>query len=715
MIMKRKLLILTVALLLLCTMLASCGGDKAIIGMKIADGTLAREVAVGATPDYSGIKVVVEYNDGELKELTAADLTFSTIDTSVAGTQKLTITYQGFSITVDITVKAAAPSGGGDTADDPFPYSVEAATLPQSLTKFLSKSFSQNFQDREGIYKVGADNPFRFNLTLETWDEINDEPGDIITSYVSLSKVYLITGTAEQLLTGDELAAYVAIDENNNTFDFTAAAIGKTFRIETRPAKGVDETDATLVAAVTKSLTVEIVNAYNVYNAKELNLLTNGDSDDITQYGQTLKSQSLLAAEFLANNNIKAPEAGIYGMVLHCDLNVTVDDIPAGYLYTYTNGAGQEVKELYDHFSVYYRLLDEGHANFGFYGNYFTINTAGLPHIAEKGHAGNLVNDPASSSNVFTFRVNRFEYNNYYQGVQYGKELNYDYTDYHTYIENIFMIGDDPNSNSVPEKDIAMRGLTAFRAQLHVVNFYNVIVEKHLTSLGCTGDPLDVTLDKCYFFNAWSSHIFAWNTNTVLNDLNSETSPADWANYSPMKITIKDSTVAKCGGPVIASTTATPDHFRNALSGAEITVKGDSEIWTYVQGGEVWFSANNLTALAGELVSVNGVIQMASQGTASYTSTQEGKSGEFVNLIYVNTSPRGSFTIENGASINPQASAVSGIIQQTGGAAPVFQSSAGGAGYFNGTTIVGATPALFQGDYFNIFYAGNSIFVGYYH
>ena len=736
MIMKRKLLIVTVALLLLCTMLASCAGDKAIIGIRITDGTLAREVTVGSTPDYSGVKAVVEYNDGELREVTGADLQFSTIDTSVAGTQKLTITYDGFSITVDITVKAAAPAGGEDTADDPFPYSVEAATLPQSLTKYLSKSFSENFQDKNGSYKVGTDNPFRFNLTLETWDEINNEPGDIITSYVSQSKVYLITAGGEQLLTGDDLAAYVTIDENNNTFQFTTAAIGKTFRLETRPAKGVDEADAALVARITKSLTVDVVDGYNVYNAKELNLLTNGDSDDITQWGQTVKSQSLLAAEFITNNNIYVPEGGIRGIVLHCDLSITVDDIPAGYLYTYTNGDNQEVKELYDHFSVFYRAVDEGKPNFGFYGNYFTINTAGLPCVAEAGHAGNLASDPSSSTEVFTFRVNRYEYNNYYNGVQYGKVLDYDYTDYHTYIENVFVTGDDPNSNDESIAARSMRGLTAFRAQLHVVDFYNVIVERHLTSLGCSGDTLEVNLNKCYFFNAWSSHIFAWNTNTVMNDLQIDNvAPGDWANYSPMKINITDSTIAKCGGPVIASAIATPDHPRNILSGSEITVKGNSELWTYVQGNEAWFAANNQTAVATGLIQMNGAISMSAQAytmSASFTTAQENLSGEFVNLIYVNTSPRGSFTIENGASINPNEANAAAYIQGTQGKAPVFQSSAGGIGFYNGITdgsalplssftgnpdnpVGNPAPTLFQGDYFSIFYGGNSIFVGYYH
>ena len=731
--MKRKLLILTVALLILSMSFASCTGNKEIVSLKIVEG-LSYEVSVGATPDYSKVKAKVEYNDETTKDLTAADLTFGTIDTSKAGTQKLTITYSGFSITVDITVKAPAQQGGGDE-----PYSVEGAEISKALTKFLSKSFSGNFKDREAIYKVGDDNPFRFTLTLKTWDNVNDEPGDDITSYVSLSKVYLVTGTTEQLLEGNDLTAYVAVNENNNTFDFTDAAVGKTFRIETRPAEGVDETDADTVAAVTKSLTVEVVDAYNIYSAKELNIITNADSRDLTEYGKTSKTQLQLVDEFLQNNNITRP-ANLAGVVLHGDLTITTDDIPAGYLYSYTNAAGQSAADFYDHFSVFCHQLDSTTDFFGFYGNYFTLNTAKLPCVAEPGHAGNIVSDPSSSTEVFNFSVKETEYNNVVNGQQLGLGLSYDHTAYNTRVENLFMSGEDPNSNTEAEAAKSIRGLIAFKTHLHVVDFYNVLVEKHTVTLIPSGDNLDVTLEKCYFFNAWNTHMFVWNTNAVMSDLDMDDSdPSVFANYKPMSITIKASTLAKCGGPVIVCDSPDQDDARNAQSGAIITADAASTIYSYVTGQEAWFTAYSMTQLATQMIGLNQPISLSANAymtSASFTTKLEGMDGDFINLIYVNRGPNGSFTLADAGSINPNEQMAATYIQATNqftpGGAPVFQSSEGGIAFFNGITDGSTLPlsgltgnpsaplgnpdaTVFAGDHLNIFYGGLSLFVGYFH
>lgn len=721
--MKRKLLILTLCLLVLSMSLVACSGNKEIVSLKIVDG-LAREVEVGATPDYSKVKAQIEYNDETVKEITGAELTFSTIDTSKAGTQKLTITYEGFSITVDITVKATTPSGGGDDpATDPFPYSVEGATLPASLTKFLSKSFSANFQDREMIYKVGDDNPFRFTLTLATWDNINNEPGETITSYVSLSKVYLVTGTTEQLLTGNDLTTYVAVNENNNTFDFTDAAVGKTFRIETRPAHGVDEADADIVAAVTKSLTVEVVDAYNVYSAKELNIITNASSRDLTEYGQTTKTQLELVNEFLHNNNITRP-ASLAGIVLHGDLTVTTDDIPAGYLYSYTNKVGQPARDFYDHFSIFCHQLDSVDDTFTFHGNYFTLNTGKLPCVAEAGHAGNIVEDESSSTEVFNFSVKETEYNNVVNNEQLGLALNYDHTAYHTRVENLFVSGEDPNSNTEAEAAKSIRGLIAFKTHLHVVDFYNVLVEKHTVTLIPSGDNLDVTIDKCYFFNAWNMHLFVWNTNAIMSDLDMDDSdPSLFENYKPMSITIKSSTLAKCGGPVIVCDSPNPDDARNARSGAIITADAASTLYSYVTGQEAWFKAYNMTPLATQMIQLNQPISLTAQAyqtSAGFTTKLDGMDGDYINLIYVNRGPNGSFTITDKGAINPKEQTAAAYITATNGQAPVFQSSAGGIGYFNGSAISilpsgNPDPKLFQGDYLNVYYSGMSIFTGYFH
>ena len=712
--MKRKLLILLLAMLVLSMSLTSCGGNKEIISLKIVEG-LSYEVTVGATPDYSKVKATVEYNDKTTKDLTGADLTFSTIDTSKAGTQKLTITYSDFSITVDITVKAAAQQPGDDE-----PYSVEGATLPAALTKFLSKSFSDNFQDREAIYKVGDDNPFRFTLTLSTWDNVNNEPGDDITSYVSLSKVYLVTGTTEQLLTGTDLATYVTVDENNNTFDFTDAAVGKTFRIETRPADGVDETDADTVAAVTKSLTVEVVDAYNVYSAKELNLITNASHANIPDYGQTTKTQLEMVEEFLQNNNITRP-ANMAGVVLHCDLTVTADDIPAGYLYSYTNKAGEPAKGLYDHFSIFYHVYNSASPSFGMYGNYFTVNTAMLPCVCEPPYAGNSVDDDSSSSEVFAFDVTDEEI--------WAKGLSYDHNDYRTRVENIFISSEDPNSNTEQEAAKSKLGLIGFKMYLHTSDFYNVIIEKHTLSICADSDNNTINIDKCYFFNSWNMHIYAWSNNYIMDELDLDNSdPSVYANYQPIVINIKNSTIAKCGGPAIIADPANTTDLRNKNSGAIITAE-NSTIYSYVQGSEAWFNTYGVAQMATKLISMNQPFSSSASAcgaTANFAKEFQGYVGVRANLIYVNRGKNGSFTVKDTITIDQNDATAAAYVQATGGQAPVFQSSTGGTAFYNDITFLSFTgdpgnpignpdPSLFTGNYLNIYFGGMSIMVEMFH
>ena len=66
------------------------------------------------------------------------------------------------------------------------------------------------------------------------------------------------------------------IDEFKHTYDFTEKAIGKTFKIITRPADGIEPD---MIDDVTSELVVNIVDGYNVTTAKELNVISNGEDD----------------------------------------------------------------------------------------------------------------------------------------------------------------------------------------------------------------------------------------------------------------------------------------------------------------------------------------------------------------------------------------------------------------------------------------------------
>ena len=663
-------------------------------------------VLVGDTVDLSSVAATVTFSDSSTGTVTVANgLQVGSVSTASAGTVALTVTYKGVSATLNITVNEA--------------YSVEGAELSLALTKFTSKSFSNYFSDRTATYKVGDDNPFRFTLTLKTWDNALNAPGTDITDYVSQSKVYLVTGTGEQLLTGNDLATYVTVNEQDNTFDFTDAAVDKTFRIETRPAHGVDESDADTVAAVTKSLTVDVVDGYNVYSAKELNLITNGNSTDLPNYGQTSKTQLQLVDEFLQNNNITRP-VNLRGVVLHGDLTVTANDIPADYLFSYTNTSSQPDKGLYDHFSVFYHVLDSANPTFSFHGNYFTVNTAQLPCVCEAPYAGNDPDDSSSSSEVFAFKVTDEEI--------VAKGLSYTHNDYKTYIQNVYLTAEDPNSNTAQQAAKSMRGLIAFKLYLHQSNFYNVVIEKHTLSICADSDNNTVNLEQCYLYNAWNTHIYAWNNNRVMDELNYDNDdPSVYANYQPIVFNIKNSTLSKCGGPAIISDPSSSTELRNKNTGAIITAE-NCVIESLVQGGEAWFTTYGVSQMASNLIALNEAFAGTAgvYGTsAGFAITQQGYEGKFANLIYVNRGKNGSFTVKDTITIDPNGTTAATYVAATGGQAPIFQSASDATAYFNGimdgsalplSSLAGnPDPTLFAGNYLNIYYGGMSIMVEMFH
>ena len=110
--MNRKSFLLILLALTMCLSFVSCG-DKEITKLTIDEG-LAYTYDLNATPDFSGVKATVTYNDDTTVTVTAEDLTFGKIDTTKAGKQNLTITYNGFTITVEVTVKGASLPSGGD-------------------------------------------------------------------------------------------------------------------------------------------------------------------------------------------------------------------------------------------------------------------------------------------------------------------------------------------------------------------------------------------------------------------------------------------------------------------------------------------------------------------------------------------------------------------------------------------------------------------------
>ena len=114
------------------------------------------------------------------------------------------------------------------------------ALLPDSIV--ARETYKKNFKDQTQAYVVGDDNPYYFYLNvlmLDANDDIVDIDGKSIASVV---KVYDVTDGGETLLEGAALTAMVAVDPAKNSYDFTDAAIGRSFKLVIRPADNyVDE------------------------------------------------------------------------------------------------------------------------------------------------------------------------------------------------------------------------------------------------------------------------------------------------------------------------------------------------------------------------------------------------------------------------------------------------------------------------------------------
>ncbi len=112
---KSKLLSILslVIVMIMSIMITACGGGEPTIKeIKMDSTTLAGEYVVGEVIDYSNIQVIVVYDDNSTStyKLTDADVTYTPIDTSSAGTKELKVTVKGVSVTTNVKVNPALSS-----------------------------------------------------------------------------------------------------------------------------------------------------------------------------------------------------------------------------------------------------------------------------------------------------------------------------------------------------------------------------------------------------------------------------------------------------------------------------------------------------------------------------------------------------------------------------------------------------------------------------
>ena len=562
---------------------------KGVKSVTIESGTITTRYNVGDTFNYDNVRITVIYTDGttdifDKASAASAGFTFGSIDTSAVGTYDFTVSYKGVT---SAAIKVAV---------DAIPYEILGVSEPDAITLLPTKK--EYFINGTYGYVVGDDNPFKYSLTISAYDA-NDKKVTI-TKYTSKSLVYILEGGAEKLLQGDELATYVTIDEANNSFDFTDAAVGKSFKIATRPAYGLAPEE---YADFTRTLAFNVVDAYNVYTAKELHVMSNYDEN---------KAE---AETLLANMGINIDTNTVNGVVLHNDIRVTAADmLPMCLVEVGSDSYGKPVYNTADWYSLYGRDLATG--DFSIYGNYFTIFTYDVPMVQDNA-------EKTLNSHVQLFRVRN-------SAVAPG----FNHRDYKFYASNLQIQDNDPNVVVDPDSVRSRLGLIGFKIGYVDATLDNVVIERYYISYLVEEDNTQALLTECKFYNAWQNHIFVADRNLI----NGENDTVDQihSSHERLKLFIEKSQITTCGGPVIISQTANLDEARGEKSASDIVIDAETKIWTYTMPNSTWFNVMGATPYATKIMSLNQLLAFATGSSYVVTNPLDGVyNGDFINIIGV--------------------------------------------------------------------------------
>lgn len=623
--MKTKKIARLIAILLTFAMMipfASCDLFKTSGSLKlesiIVDPTsIETEYEVGEKVDFSNIKVLVKYNDATLnKTYTAGELTIGDLTgiTATEGKKQVKISFKDPNlnveqeVTVTITVTAKAPEQttpeGGEIDNPPALPEVVEFLKPSALVAFDNKNkaagtleygdngFSGQFAIGEQIYVIGNQNEFKLTPGFAVWDEnANNGDGDVVelkdgffsNVVISIKTVlgeeeyFELTATAKEnniveYYYGETLIA--TVNTYKGTYLFTAAAADHLVKIFVLPAeeKYVVE-DVNPIVLIAK-----VINAYNVYEAWQLAVIDNVNA---------------AWADIKAANGIA--DLTVSGIVLHNDIKLTAEDVPASFFNistadaVYTNSLNQEetvtvpkgTKFLVDGTFIYERT---GVEDFVIEGNFFNLDTKSFPLIASPAVFGKDAGKDygVDFSNAALFKFNSVEWSTVELGTVPADVAN-------VTVNNIALVGNAKRDNLIDAtENLASAGGLIFMKASHYTKatLSNVIGNSYfITYFVDYGSEMYVNNAKCY--DSYQNAAFVWSNS---------------------KLEMVDSYVNGCGGPVIIAMSVLNDNGHPT-----VTVTG-GQLETHVSGEEIWFTAVNATTIVGQIKGLGFGLQQAGFG-----------------------------------------------------------------------------------------------------
>ena len=472
-------------------------------------------------------------------------------------TAKKTVNGKELTASCAITVVDNVLLGGVDSKH-------EFVVFEQNRAKDSSRD--DGFVDHNQTYKVGDDNNFNVKPELTVLDASTLLPvGPEAWHYD-----FEISAKLDGQTAGEQY--FNVVDARNCDVKFTQEAVGKTFTISVVPG-GVE---ASRVASLTKNITVEVVDGYNVYTAKEVSYfdtrVKDDEIDDITMEGdQRWKSQWY---DFKTANGLD-PTYRPASLIFQKDIKVTTADIPSNFMYTAERAAqlgdNKAANTLLDWVTIY-EYTETGSVTID--GNYFSFDLSAIPLVVRERFKTTAVGAVVSHANLFR-TIN-------------GEDIKF---------QNINMSGNAKNATNDEEKVFGGGFIFMKGAGSQTVQAYNIIATKFfITFMGNAPWYPDkentiFSLNKVKCFNNYNSFLYNWGST----------------------MTCTDSLFRSCGGPIVIQ-----DHIRTndyeddtgmiVFGTVSTTNFNNCTLQNYVIGSEAWFQQFNATALVPQIKGMSDLL-----------------------------------------------------------------------------------------------------------
>ena len=598
-----------VAALAMVLSLAACvlKGNLKLESFTVDRSSVKTDYLIGEEIDFSGIQATAKYSDESLNKVyTFNELTITYAEdiTDTVGEKEVKVSFMDPNLNVKQETVVVIKVSSEIIPEVPELSIAVQFEKPDSLVSFDSANnvntelkygdsgFAGEFAVGGKTYTVGNENAFRFIPKLAILND--DDTIAAVENFFAVVEMSVLTDDGYVALTatageGNLVSYYngetliATVDTYKGLYNFTEDAEGLTVKISVLPS----EEHYIFEAFNPVVLEVEIIKAYNVYEAWELAVIDNDNTDGREEDWDAHAWDAFKTEKGIANVTAS-------GIVLHADINITVDDVPAVFFMTtdkdvvYTNATTGETttipagtKYLKD-WSMIYRRWMAADETFVMEGNFFSISVSQFPIIASPAvfgveGVGDDYGSDFSNATLFQFLNDNDTAADHYPIVT---------------LQNLSIIGNAARNNTVDADGnlVSAGGLIFLKSTYQVTaNFDNMLGNSFFITYFVDQDSImNVSNVKCY--DSYQNAIYMW------------------ANS---KLTIVDSFFNGAGGPM--AIVASPE-IDGTYTYPQMTAT-NTVFESHVSGEEVWFNAIGGTTIVGQMKALSNGLKAGGLGS----------------------------------------------------------------------------------------------------